>query len=64
MRPMIGDQAAAAREMKSKSEQSCRCNEPPRGHKAAGSLVREFLCRSAGMDSIHGGTMVLKSDAF
>ena len=41
MRPMIGDKAAAARETKSKSEQSCRCNEPPKGHKAAGSLVRK-----------------------
>jgi hypothetical protein len=38
---MIGNKAAAAREIKSKSEQSCRCNEPPRGHKAAGSLVRK-----------------------
>jgi hypothetical protein len=59
---MIGDKAAAAREIKSKSEQSCRCNEPPRGHKAAGSLVPK-LSRSPGMDSIHGGTMVRKSDA-
>jgi hypothetical protein len=33
MRPMIGDKAAAAREIKSKSEQSCRCNEPLGGHK-------------------------------
>ena len=33
MRPMIGDKAAAARETKPKSEQSCRCNKPPRGHR-------------------------------
>jgi hypothetical protein len=32
VRPMIGDKAAAAREIKSKSEQSCRCNEPLGGH--------------------------------
>ena len=34
MRPVIGDKAAAAREIKPKSEQSCHCNEPLRGHKA------------------------------
>jgi hypothetical protein len=33
MRPMIGDKAATARELKPKSEQSCRCNKPPRGHR-------------------------------
>lgn len=33
MRPMIGDKTAAARETKPKSEQSCRCNKPPRGHR-------------------------------
>jgi hypothetical protein len=61
---MIGDKAPAARKIESKSEQGCRCNEPPWGHKAAGSLVRKSLSRSVGMDSIHGGTMVRKSDAF
>jgi hypothetical protein len=33
MRPMIGDKAAAARQIKPKSEQSYRCNEPPRSHR-------------------------------
>ena len=44
MRPMIGDKAAAAREIKPKSEQSCRCNEPLRGHKACRmSRARVFI---------------------
>jgi hypothetical protein len=68
---MIGDKAAAAREIKPKSEQSCRCNEPFGGHKAAGCLLRGSISRSAGIDSIRGairgairgGTMVLKSHA-
>ena len=33
MRPMIGDKAATAREIKPKSEQTCRSNEPLEGHK-------------------------------
>ena len=61
MRPMIGDKAAAACEIKCNSEQSCHCNEPLGGHKAAGYLVRESISRS--VDSIRGGTMVLKSHA-
>jgi len=31
--------------------------------KAAGCLVRGSISQSVGMDSIHGGTMVLKSHA-
>ncbi len=34
MRPVVGDKATAAREIKPKSEQSYRCNEPLGGHKA------------------------------
>ena len=67
MRPMIGDKAAAAREIKPKSEQSCRCDKPPGGHKAAGCLARGSISQSVGIDSIRGairgGTMVLKSYA-
>jgi hypothetical protein len=64
MRPVVGNKAATAREMKRKSEQSCRRNEPLEGHKASrtsGAKISTF--RSAGMDSIRGVTMVLKSHA-
>lgn len=63
MRPMIGDKAAAAREIKPKSEQSCRCNEPLEGHKGCRMSGPRCLSRSVGMDSIRGGTMVVKSHA-
>ncbi len=43
MRPMVGDKAAAARKMKPKSEQSCRCNEPPGGHKVSRMPGAKFV---------------------
>jgi hypothetical protein len=64
MRPMVGDKAAATREIERESDQSCRSNEPLGGHKACrmfGATISLF--RSPGMDSIRGGTMVRKSHA-
>jgi hypothetical protein len=40
---MIGNKAAAAREIKPKCKHSCRCNEPLGGHKAAGCRVPKSL---------------------
>jgi hypothetical protein len=46
---MIGDKAAAAREIKSKSEQSCRCNEPLGGHEGCRMPgARVYTPRSSG----------------
>jgi len=61
---MVGDKAAAAREIERESDQSCRSNEPLGGHKACrmfGATISLF--RFPGMDSIRGGTMVRKSHA-
>jgi hypothetical protein len=66
---MVGDKAAATRQMKPKSEQSCHGNEPLLdhlgGHKGCRtSSAKISIDRSVGMDSIRGGTMVLNRMRF